>query len=216
MSSPAGTPSLVSVKFGNILFVFVIASLGFIAFYIYYYFNTFLVNDFTEIKKYMLFRRQILQIIPFIIVVFVFFMSLWVYTIYVDFNNLFKRFDRSPTNAMFNVLLPVINLYGIGMSYTRIVNFIDAEPENEEYDKSSFGLKIGLVLLYAGITGIFATMMLGFNFPDTVEQFQKRGMLLFHGIAFTMIILAAAGIITMIINTNRILKYRATVVHNLF
>ena len=207
MSDSYQLPQLNSLKTGNIFIIVTALILLAVAAFAAYYVFTEVRNEAEYIKAFLSNKNQILRFVPFILVLLIFFLSLYTYTVYVDYFNLFPRFEHKPTNAMLLVILPIINLYGIGMAYSRLINYLDVE-DDAFYEKQAFGLKVSLSLVYAGMFGILLTLLPSFEFQNNVQQFQKAGMPFYYALQFLLMFICGAGLIALVIYNNKILRHR--------
>ena len=116
-------------------------------------------------SEFMAFRSRFFTILPFYLVLLIFSTAFWIYSLFVDFNNLYRNFDYRPGNAAFYASVPILNIYGLGWALTRIVRIFEDERLRVAHRKDIYPLKVAVAFLYAGIFGLVVSIYFAVNLP---------------------------------------------------
>lgn len=182
-----------SIGIGKFVFwILISVSLGVGFLYYIRYTTAFYTNDIAEMDEFWAFSQVFMVYFSISILVFMFLLGLWVYGLYVDMFNHFSRFDQKPMNAMLWVILPVINLYGIGIVFARIINFID--DYHEEYRKENKVLQYSLIVFYASFVALFLSWILGITIPTNPDLYFIKSALVIAGMQVVALTCAIVGL----------------------
>lgn len=197
-----------SIVWGRWLIILLIASLIFLVVYAIGFGVVISDGVQEELARFQEFRRTVVSIIPFGVVMVLFFFALFGYSLYVDLVNGFGEFNYRPTSALFNILIPPINFYGIGLTFSRVINYLDYEDENPDYVKIAHRLKVRLALFYAGLAGVLISLMFTLTLPGTVEALQMPSVVLFTIVEMALIFWTLLALIFLILACMQLVGYR--------
>jgi hypothetical protein len=187
-----------SVVLSRILFILSLLLSLFVVFVTVRYYFALSSNDVKQFSQFLRFKEGLLGLIPFLLIIYPFFIGIWIYSLYVDFNNHFEYFDYSPMKAMYGAIVPVVNLFGIGMAISRIINYMDRYADNENYMKLVFRIKVGLSFFYAGLFGLLFALLLNKTLPENIELFDKTEIILFNFTELFLVLFSMTGIYILI------------------
>lgn len=145
-------------------------------------------------------RSWLLPLIPFILLLHFFVLGLWVHALYADMFHLFHNTNLNPQRAMLQVLLPVVNIYGIGMNLSRVAAEADRlQSQQHQSDKSvrSYNrmIRYGLAVFYAALGAILlAVLLYSFQVSFNAETLANDYFKVFNGVHFVAIAGAITGL----------------------
>jgi hypothetical protein len=195
-----------SVAISRILLVISLLLSGFVLFITVRYYLALSSNDVKQFIDFLNFKKGLLGLIPFVLIIYPFFIGIWIYSLYVDFNNHFEYFDYSPMKAMYRAIVPVVNLFGIGLAFSRIINYMDRYASNESYVKKTFRIKVGLSFFYAGLFGLLFALLLNKTLPESIELFDRSEIILFNFTELFLVLFSMTGIYILIPAFNGLVK----------
>lgn len=161
-----------------------------------------------QLADFQHFRIAVLSIVPFAIVMLIFFLGLYSYSLYVDLFNCFSEFTYRPITALLNVLMPVINIYGIGLAYVRVINYLDQEDDNPDYARIGHRLKLRLAFFYAGLAGVLISLLFSLTLPGTADALQMQSVVLYTIAELVLIFWTLIALLLLIVAFIQLVRYR--------
>lgn len=198
---------LTVLRWGRISMAVLFFCAVFLLIYAFLYYYAAFSGDKGQVASFLGFKSQVLLILPFILVVAGFIFGLWVHALYVCLYNVFPHFRHKPVKAMLMVITPVLNLVGIGLAFSKVVNYLDKEITQPFYEEKANGLKFHLVLMYAGIVGVLLTLGLSITLSSRFEIFTNPKMIIFNTLQFGFIVAIGTGLFMFIRLANDIADY---------
>lgn len=197
-----------SLQIGKILTIGLFLSMGAILAFAIRYIWSLAVGGEEAILQYLLLKSFAVTLIPFVIVVLLFLAAIWAYSYYVDLNNLFSRFDKHPNEAMFSVLIPVFNIYGIGRTFSRVINFLDRYDDNDDVYALGMQMKIALATFYAGFGGALVSILFGITIPSGPDMVWKATVIVFNFAEMAVLLFTLFGFFLIVRANSRLIRYR--------
>lgn len=195
-----------SVRMGKfVVFLLILCSAFGLGLYYGKYFMAFGSGDASQMLSFWDFSQAFLTAVPFAIVVFLFLLGLFVFSFYVDLFNRFPRFDLKPSAAMFWVILPVLNVYGLGIVFARVINFLD-DYHAASFKKENRILQLSLIIFYACLLAIMLSWILGMGIPSEPELFFHDMGLVIAGMQILAITLTIISISNVVLSGTRIVS----------
>lgn len=196
-----------SVQLGNIMQVAIAAvMLAIVAFAIRY---TMALTEGTDqaIAQYLSLKAHAITLIPFVIVVLLFLAAIWAYAYYVDLNNKHDAFRYSPNGAMFGILVPVLNIYGIGRTFVRVINFMDRYDDNDKIYGLGMQMKLALAAFYAGFAGALVSVLFSTTIPSGPDMVWKPTVIVFNVVEMVVLLFTLFGFLLVVRANSRFIKY---------
>lgn len=153
-------------------------------------------------------RESMVVAFPFVVIILLFLAALWTYTLYVDLSHLFPRFRFSPLQALWNVFLPIINIYGIGLTFVRIINALDHYESDDNIYAKGYRMKLALAAFYAGLMGSLIMLFFSNTMPEAPELQHRATVVVFHFTEIITLLFAISGFMWMVRANTALLKYR--------
>lgn len=197
-----------SVRLGNIMQAALLLSvLAILAFAVKYIFA---LADGTDgaIAQYLMLKSHAITLIPFVIVILLFIASLWAYSFYVDLNNVYTDFSYHPNEAMFGVLIPVYNIYGIGRTFSRVINFLDRYDEDDTVYGLGMQMKIALATFYAGFAGALVSILFSTTIPSGPDMVWKPTVIVFNFAEIVVLLFTLVGFFMVVRANSQLIRYR--------
>lgn len=162
--------------------------------------------NFDVYSAFMSLRSTMITTIPFYLVILIFTLGLWAYAMFVDMNNEFRQFNYRPQEALLYVILPVLNLYGIGWTITRIVRVFEHEKLRFDYSDEIQKLKLAITVFYAGLAGLLVSLFFALTMQLDPQMFFRNDFLIFNITEFVVIGVTAGGLIWTVLQVGQIIK----------
>lgn len=199
-------PVVKSHRWGIAAVLFILAGILMMAVYIWQFWDTIrLGRDIAQYNQFRDFHSAFMSTVPFYIVLLLFVLGLWAYSLFVDLNNVFRPFNYQPREALVFIMVPVLNFYGLGWVITRIIRVFEHEQLRFAYRDLIHSLKLSLTTAYAGFSGLVIGLYFAFTMHVTPQIFYGTRFIGFNGVAFFLILLAAGGLVWTILQTRKII-----------
>lgn len=160
------------------------------------------------IEQYLALKSHAITLIPFVIVVLLFLGALWAYSYYVDLNNIYSAFNYHPNEAMFGFLIPVWNIYGIGRTFARVINFMDRYDEDDRLYAIGIRMKIALAAFYAGFAGALVSILFSTTIPSGPDLVWKPTVIVFNYAEMVVLWFTLIGFWMVVRANNQFIQYR--------
>jgi hypothetical protein len=180
----------------------------------YYVFLFFATDPTGDLQAILDLREWLLPASPIIVLAHFFVLALWVHTLYVDMHDLFGNKNLDPQRAMFEVLIPVVNLYGIGMNLSRVVaeaDKLEARDRSAQLPTRPFNqcVKFGLPVFYAAVGSLLLGLTLyAFRMPFDGEMLAREYFKVFNIVLFVAVFGAIAGLALAVVGSQGIVTMR--------
>ena len=107
---------------------------------------------------------------------------------------------------MMAVLVPVYNIYGIGLIFSRIIRALDDREEHDHWYLQAYQMKVALALFYAGLSGTIISQFFVRNMQRVEPLFLSIYTIVFQVAALVMVLSVLLGICMMVRSNNRMLR----------
>jgi len=154
--------------------------------------------------EYGAFHYYLASLAPYILEIDAFLLGLWYYAWTVwQINNGMSPVSR-PMGILWGFILPVINLFSIGLAFSRLANYLDNPRFQERYKPATSRIKTGLIAMYAGIMGIVFSYGFASTLPQDEKAKQLISFLIFRLIYLLLVLIMLFGLIRLVKGVNRV------------
>jgi hypothetical protein len=183
-----------------------VVSTGFIAFFLWQYIAALQMPSLEGFARFEAFRQQMLPVPAVLTILLIFAMGIWTFSLHTDLYHMLPGFRRDPQNAMMAVLVPVYNIFGIGLIFSRIIRALDDREEHDHWYALAYRMKVALAVFYAGLSGTIISQFFVRTMQRVEPLFQSPYTIVFQVTALVMVLFVLLGIGLMVRSNNRMLR----------